>query len=95
MAGKIINDRVRVIVGLNAAAFMCWVETRKGKTPSSHDIQQYIKGQLDAEGFTYDADEPKIIELVAIATSSDTVDRYIKESGFFEDFDQAMRLTGR
>lgn len=90
MAKKVVTDRVRGIISLNAAAYMRWVETRKGVTPSAHDIQQYVRGALDEEGFSYDADEPQTIELLAIAWKVEVVDAYIKQSGFFEDLDRAF-----
>jgi len=68
---------------------MRWVETRKGASPSVHDTQRYIQGLLDVEGFTYDANEPQIIELSALALDLDKVHAFIKESGFFEMLDQA------
>lgn len=88
---KPVTDLDRLTIGLNAAAYMCWVETRKGASPSAHETQGFIKGFLDAEGFAYAADEPRIIELSALAFDIDKVHAFIKENHFFNTLDQAQR----
>jgi hypothetical protein len=84
---KSVTDEDRVIIGLNAAAYMRWVETRKGASPPAQAIQGFIKGFLDADGFAYAADEPKRIEILALAFDAETVQAFIKENGFFETLD--------
>jgi len=86
---KFVTDLDRAIIGVNAAAYMRWVETRKGVSPSSQETQGFVRGFLNTEGFTYTADEPGIIELSALASDVDTVDAFIKENRFFETLDQA------
>ena len=86
---KFVTDLDRAIIGVNAAAYMRWVETRKGVSPSSQETQGFVRGFLNTEGFTYTADEPGIIELSALACDVDTVDAFIKENRFFETLDQA------
>jgi hypothetical protein len=68
------------------------VVTRKGVSPSQQDTLQYIRGLLDADGYTYGDRDPEIIETLALCTNIDPVHTFIIENGIFEKLD---RLTQR
>jgi hypothetical protein len=89
MKDRTVNDRTRMSVGLVAAAYMRWVETRNGQPPTSEMTQAFISGTLDDEGYRYDVDEPLRIELVALTVQIDVVEAFIKQSGIFGDLDRA------
>jgi hypothetical protein len=64
------------------------VETRKGEPPSQQDTLKFIRGLLDVEGLTYGPYEPRMIELLALASNIDVVNAFIIENGIFEKLDR-------
>ena len=91
MGKRVLTEPLRALTALHAAAYMRWVETRKGASPSSHDTQRFVQGLLDNEGFAYGPDEPQIIEILALASNLDLVHDFIKQNGIFEKLDQTAK----
>ena len=77
---KSLSDPMRMSTALHAAAYMRWVEMRKGVSPSQSDMQRYIKGWLDADGYAYDSDDLKMIDLLALSLNIDMVHTFITDS---------------
>jgi hypothetical protein len=75
---------------LNAAAYIKWMEVRHGETPDTEMMQQCVRGLLDEQGFTYDANEPQMIEVLALALDQTLVDSFIEQSGIFEALDSGL-----
>jgi hypothetical protein len=88
---KTLSDPMRMFVGLQAAAYMRWVETRKGASPSSHDTQRFIQGLLDNDRFSYESNDLQMIELLALATDLDLVHAFIRDNDFFVKLDRAAQ----
>jgi hypothetical protein len=86
---KSLSDPVRMSTALHAAAYMRWVETRKGVSPSQSDMQRYIRGWLDADGYAHEPDDLKMIDILALSLNIDMVHTFITESGIFEQLDRA------
>jgi len=82
-----------MFVALQAAAYMRWVETRKGAPPTADDAQRFIQGLLDADDVSYELDDPQMIELLTLAVDLDEVDAFINKTGYFEKLDQAIKGT--
>lgn len=91
MAQKTLSDRARMSIALNAAAYMRWVETRKGRSPTAAMAQQFIKGTLSTEGYSYSRDEPETIESLALSLNVDMVEAFIKQTDCFEALDRAAK----
>jgi hypothetical protein len=89
---KVLTEPARLVLALHAAAYIRWVETRKGKSPQSSDVHLYIRGLLDEKGFSYDPDEPLMIDLLALSLDIDAVHDFAAKNGIFEKLD---RLTTR
>jgi hypothetical protein len=70
---------------------MRWVETRKGVLPSQQDTLQYIRGLLDADGYTYGDRDPEMIEILALSSNIDLVRTFIIENGIFEKLDRLAK----
>jgi hypothetical protein len=92
MVQRLLTDATQMIFALNAAAYMRWVEVREGRSSTTESMTQFIKGQLEAEQFSFAPDEPQIIELLAIALNVDVVERYIEQYGIFDDLDKASSI---
>ena len=89
MPTKPLSDEVRMSIALQAAAYMRWMETRKGVSPSQSDMRRYIRGWLDAEGYVYSSEDFKVIDILALGMNIDMVHTFITESGIFEQLDRA------
>jgi hypothetical protein len=85
-----LTERARMAVALNAASYVKWVELRHGETPDTETMQQCIRGLLDEQGFSYEANEPQMIEVLALALDAALVESFIQKSGIFEDLDRGM-----
>jgi hypothetical protein len=90
MTLKPLTERARMAVALNAAAYIKWVEVRHGETPDTEMMQECIRGLLDEQGFSYEANEPQMIEVLSLALEATLVDSFIQKSGIFEDLDRGM-----
>jgi len=44
-------EQKRISSALEATAFMRWVETRQRKPPTNEEVDLWIKGCLDRDGF--------------------------------------------
>jgi hypothetical protein len=95
MKNQPIDDRARMAVASEAAAYMRWVETRKGQSSTPAMTQQYVKGALDRAGYSYDADEPQIIEVLALSLHAAIVEQFIKDSRSFDALDRASKTMRR
>lgn len=91
MTGKPLNEPFRMLVALQAAAYMRWVETRKASLATAEDTQRFIQGLLDADDFFYEPDDPRMIELLALDVNLDDVDAFISKTGYFEVLDRAVK----
>jgi hypothetical protein len=91
MARKALSDRSRMAVALDAAAYMRWVETRKGQSPTADMTEQFIKGSLDREGYSYDSEEIQLIEILALSIKIDVVETFIEQSNVFAVLDAAAK----
>jgi hypothetical protein len=91
MTGKPLTEPFRMLVALQAAAYIRWVETRKGAPPTADDTQRFIQGLLDADDFSYELEDPQMIELLALAVKLDEVDAFISKTGYFEKLDRAVK----
>jgi hypothetical protein len=78
---------------LYAAAYMRWVETRKGVSPNQQDTLQYIRGLLGVNVWT--DDDLKMIEALAQASNPDEVHAFIIENGIFEKLDGAVGIPAQ
>jgi hypothetical protein len=92
MEKRVLTEPLRALTALHAAAYMRWVETRKGVSPSPTDTQKFVQCLLDSEGFTYEPDEPQIIEILALASNIDLVHDFIKRNDIFEKLDQSAKV---
>jgi hypothetical protein len=91
---KTLNDRTRSIFGLEAACFIHWVETRKKATPAQDDIDRWIQGALDREGFAYTPDDIQMIAILGLCTSREAVEKCLSMTGGLAEFDRAMAAAG-
>jgi len=83
-----LTEPMRMLVALYAAGYMRWNEVRRGKSPSAQQTQLFIKGLLDADGFSYALDDPQMIEILALTLDVDRVEAFIKEKKMFEALDR-------
>lgn len=88
MAQITLTDPARLIIALKVAGYMRWFETRKGVSPTSQMMQLFIQGLLDEDGYCYDVDEPKRIDILALTLNVGMVEEFIKGSGIFDAFDR-------
>jgi hypothetical protein len=91
MVARILTEPLRLRAALHTAAYMRWVEVRKGASPSAHDTQRFIQGLLDVDRISYEPDEPQMIEILALALDLDRVHAFIRDTGFFETLDRGTR----
>jgi hypothetical protein len=87
---KPLTEPLRIVAALHAAAYMRWIETRKGQSATARDVRRFIEGLLDTERLFYDADEPQRIEILALSLNLDMVHAFISENKIFEKMDQAV-----
>jgi hypothetical protein len=92
MAGA-LTEPARFLTALHAASYMRWVETRKGRTPAANEIQLYVRGLLDSQGFSYEADDPRTIEILALTINFDVVHSFIENNGIFDKLDRAAKSS--
>lgn len=78
-----------MLTAMHAAAYMRWVETRKGVSPLARDTQRFIQGLLDIKGVAYSPDDLQEIEILALAADLDAVHAFIKDTDAYKKLDQA------
>jgi hypothetical protein len=89
---KAITIPLLMRTALRVAAYTRWVETQNGVSPSYHDAKTFICGVLEAEGLSYEPNEPQLIEGLAVTLNSELVDDFIRHNGIFEQLDQLSRM---
>jgi hypothetical protein len=87
MAKKPLTDIDRLHLGLHAAAYMRWMETRKRTDFFAEKTHAYIEEILEMGGFAHDPSDVQVIETSAQLHDPGAVDEFIKERGFFGKLD--------
>ena len=85
---KELSEPARLNAAFLAASYMRWYEVRRGHSPSSDQIQEYIRGTLDSYLFSYEPDEPAMIEILALSLAIDGVEAFMREHSLLEKLDE-------
>lgn len=64
-------------------------------SPLASDIRRYIEGFLDVNQIAYEADEPEMIDVLALTINIEVVEAFIKDNSIFEKLDAIEPQIGR
>ena len=88
---RTLFDQERTAAALEAAAYMRWVETRERRSPTDEEVDLWVKGSLDRDGFAFDSEEVKVSAILALRMNIDLVHAFITSTDFFDALDELTK----
>ena len=87
------SDQTRTAAALEAAGYMRWVETRQRRSATDEEVDLWIEGSLDRDGFALNAKEVKMITILELSMNIDLVHSFIVSTQFFDALDKAASVS--
>ena len=72
---------------------MRWVETRQHRSATDEEVDSWIRGSLDRDGFASNVEEVKVIAILALTMNIDLVHSFIASTQFFDALDKASLVS--